>query len=410
MKTYPYIISSNTSQIDPVGDGTELENGVASLEEATAEKTNLYGNYTSAQVYNITQELTNVLAKFGMTPDESSTQLQTVFEQINNDKNIIINGDMLVSQSENAVLGYFKNGNFTYPADRWACWSTVNIGSPPTGIITRNNQQWQFAKRGYNLEFYNYMTSDITLQHHVRYRMEANDSRNLCNFNIINDPFSISILVQHNWGTSKNLTLYLRTPSSKNNFTTTSVIYTQTIAIPTGTPTRIKFEGITTNSPYIINGLELEFIFDAGISTYGDTLQISEIQAENNNSSTSFNYKNYSTELLACQRYFNVITKAYGNTSWVASPAVNNNRIGLFSPFPTEMISSPNITYSTNLTAWPVQLYEFNPGVTNILVNSIITNLSNIKGMALDAQININSGNCRPLIQAQGFIYANSEL
>jgi hypothetical protein len=358
---------------------------------------------------NLYQSLIN--NNIGNIPTNQSYWKKLIFRDTA--QNIIINGDMLVSQSENGVLGYFKNGIYTYPADRWACWSTVTSGTLPTGTIERVTQQWSFSKRGYGINFRTYQTSNTTLQHHQRYRMESNDSRNLCNANIINDFFSISALIKHNWSTAKNLTLNLRTPSFQNNFSTMSLIYTSTIAIASGLTNGViaKFEGITTNSPTIRNGLEIEFVFDAGVSGTINNFFISEVQAENNSICTNFEYKNYSTELLACQRYFNVITRISGQVGLALLPNIDYNRASLSYNFPTEMIKSPSISYTNTSTAWPVQLIETtNATLITRLINSIINTYVNTSSLTLDVELNNTSGNCRPLLQTQGFIYVNSEL
>lgn len=74
MKDQDYIIAVNATNKDAVNQ-EELETGFPSNSKLKSPMHNLYHNYTSEQLYNVVQELKNVLAAAGLTPDNTENQL-----------------------------------------------------------------------------------------------------------------------------------------------------------------------------------------------------------------------------------------------------------------------------------------------------------------------------------------------
>jgi hypothetical protein len=110
------------------------------------------------------------------------------------------------------------------------------------------------------------------------------------------------------------------------------------------------------------------------MATNGATLNITGVQLEVGSSATGFEYRQYTTELCLCQRYYwkNTSVSAYGNMS---IGSADSSTIGIgYAKYPVTMRAVPTVSYSTIRIA---------DGTTATAVSSISYNSSTYENMSV---------------------------
>ena len=279
-------------------------------------------------------------------------------------KNRIINGDMRIDQrNAGASVTATTTSALVYTLDRWAYVASVaskytvqqNAGSvtPPTG-------------------FTNYL-GITSLSAYTP--LAASD-----NFNIQQniEGFNVSDL---GWGTAnaKTVTLSFWVRSSltgafgggvRNSASDRSYLFSYTInSANTWEQKSITIAGDTTGTWLTTNGIGIKLLFGLGVGstssgtantwqagsyiaptgstsvvgTNGATFYITGVQLEVGSSATGFEYVDYTTQLLLCQRY---LFKANDGQN-TGGQAATTGQCQVRTPFPVVMRTSPTITYSS---------------------------------------------------------------
>jgi hypothetical protein len=271
-------------------------------------------------------------------------------------KNRIINGDMRIDQRNAGASITPTNG--TYSLDRWRCAASQtskytvqqNAGSitPPSGFINYLGVTSSSA--------YTVISSDV--------------------FNILEYIEGLNI-ADLDWGTAnaKTVTLSFQVYSSltgtfggalRNSATNRSYPFNYTISSAnTWTQISITIAGDTTGTWLTTNGIGISVAFSLGtgtalsgtagvwaaadyrsatgatsvVGTSGATFYITGVQLEVGTSATGFEYVDYGTQLLMCQRYFQ--RKSAKGQPGPANQAISAMSLGL----PVQLRTDPSISY-----------------------------------------------------------------
>ncbi len=255
-------------------------------------------------------------------------------------KNAIINGGMMVAQSSDLTLSLQTDptaGTCYGAVDMWQAYAYGSGISAGTATqITNAN----CGRTGYALKLSGVSTSGTTYLA-LRHRIE---SRNAVRFK--NQAASFSIRVYHDRGVSTNYALVINKCNSADNFSATTIITgTSSVAVASATETLVKFENISMGD--CSNGFEL-VLKTVTDSTTTKNFEFAEAQLEEGTTATAFEYVDFGTELLRCQRYLEKNTNQYVVTSVYAT-----NRTEGMVPFKVEKRASPTVTSGvTNWSYW----------------------------------------------------------
>jgi len=128
------------------------------------------------------------------------------------------------------------------------------------------------------------------------------------------------------------------------------------------------------------------------VGTNSATFYITGVQLEKGSVATPFEYRQYTTELQLCQRYYTQYSSTYLYNT-VAQGWADAGSEGLVSTFlPTEMRTQPSVSYST------LQLQDFvNAGIA-VTSLAIQTNMSGTKIVSLIASVASGLTQYRPYI------------
>jgi hypothetical protein len=281
-------------------------------------------------------------------------------------RNRIINGAMVIDQ-RNAGASVNLNANGVYSVDRFRAAQLLQTWG--TGVVAA--QQQVDAPAGfYNSVKLTVSTADTSLAATDGYgfvqQIEANNLYDL------------------NWGTAdaKTVTLSFWVKSSltgtfagslvHNGSTNYSYVYTYSIPVAnTWTYISVTVSGQTTNNtPNTGTGAGISVVFDLGsgsnlnatantwtsgtvsrtsgsvnwISNSGATLFLTGVQLEVGTQATSFEYRQYGTELNLCQRYYENVRAGY------IGPSVNGSNNGNAGRFIVEKRAVPTVTWVSNVS------------------------------------------------------------
>lgn len=153
---------------------------------------------------------------------------------------------------------------------------------------------------------------------YARHRIEGAIARE-----IKNKTASVSVLVQHDVGASINYTLTLRKANALDNFSAVTQIAASTaIAVPSGTATVLRFEGVTMGD--CSNGVELEVAGNCG-AVAAKNFQFTEWQVEQGAKATRFAGETLAETIQATERY---LEKSYDLATMPGSVTMNGATVG----------------------------------------------------------------------------------
>jgi hypothetical protein len=195
-------------------------------------------------------------------------------------KNRIINGAMVIDQ-RNAGASQTVTTSGAFTVDRFFVQPT---GASVTTQQVTGSGQYKNALR---------ITGAASVtQCFIQQKIEASNSYDLAGQ-------TVTVTIRASSSTLTSLTCYVeRATAGVDNWSTFATDKTQAITI-TSAPTDYTFQATLSGSA--TNGIR--FIFSTGAFTSG-TLDITGIQLEKGNTATSFDHRQYGTELQLCQRYY----------------------------------------------------------------------------------------------------------
>jgi hypothetical protein len=220
------------------------------------------------------------IATGAITPTQLNTQSQyTGF------KNRIINGAMAIDQRNAGSSQTVTTAGTAYTLDRWTLYTAgANITSQRVSASAAGYQYgWQITGASSN-------TTVVAGQ-----RIESANC-----WDLASQTITLSFKI-YNSGSSTTMTAEPAYPTSVDNFGSVTYFLGTTLTIPNGWSTQTYTFVANSNC---INGLVIYHNFGALGS--GVTRIITGYQIELGSTATSFDYRPYGTELVLCQRYYEV--------------------------------------------------------------------------------------------------------
>jgi len=318
----------------------------------------VYG-YQTAVSYTSNSLIVNSITFNDSTTFNSASSLGT--------RNRIINGNMGIDQRNNgASQTITAAAALAYTVDRWYAYCT---GANVTGQqITNTGTTASPSQKSYQFTGAASVTAIGFAQ-----RIEAVNSYDLANTTAtLSVNLSNSLLTTVTWtayyanstDTFGTLASPTRTQIATGSFTVTSTLtrYSTTISIPSAATTGI------------------EIVFTVGAQTSG-TWAIGNVQLEAGSVATPFERRQYTTELLLCQRYYNLMYCEIGG--------VTASGIGLYISYnyPTIMRATPTTSTSTPTLAGSCTGF----GVGTVYNNSFEVAATNTSGGSGIARMNVYS-------------------
>lgn len=311
-------------------------------------------------------------------------------------KNRIINGNMAIDQrNAGASLSASVVNAYTYSLDRWQYFA--NIASKFTIQQTPSTTETGYATR-VAAGFTNYLATTVGASANVT--VAATDSYLISQFI---EGLNVSDLA---WGTSsaKTVTLSAWVYSSLTGTFGGSIVngagnrsYPFTYSIPTAntwTQISITIAGDTTGTWLTTNGIGVRVYFSLGtgttysgtagawaatsyfsatgatnvISTNSATFYITGVQLEVGSSATGFEYVDYTTQLIMCQRYYE--SKPY---NIICQGAVTNaNAYYLTCPYAVAKRTLPTLVYTFNGgTGFSGTISTVNSGLAAVTIGDV---------------------------------------
>lgn len=209
----------------------------------------------------------------------------------------IVNGGMVIAQRES--LG-FSSGLGT-PPGAYGLVDTYlglidNYTTFTAGTLTQSSTA-PIGRTGYSCVFSGITTTGASTFLDIRQAMESNLA-----VNYINQISSFSGLAYQDTGVTLNYVIEILKADVKNNFTTTTIIATSSpIAVQSGTPTLLKFEGVNLGA--CGNGLLVHITSTIGAVTTKN-FHFTEWQLNIGSFATPFVYRDESESRASCKRRF----------------------------------------------------------------------------------------------------------
>jgi hypothetical protein len=212
-------------------------------------------------------------------------------------RNAIINGDCRVNQRVTAYT--LAKGVYT--------WDVNNLTGPDrhegmaTGTAVSAGTWGQSTtcvagNSGYGFKFAGVTLTGTGILYH-RHRIEAKDAARFKNM-----VASFSVKVYHDVGSNINYTIYVRKANSADNFAAvTAISNSGAISVPTATATTLKYENVSMGD--CSNGIEIEIKIECGAITTKNFCQ-TELQLELGSVATAFEFKDITSEVVSCLRFF----------------------------------------------------------------------------------------------------------
>jgi hypothetical protein len=288
-----------------------------------------------------------------------------------NFKNRIINGAMVIDQRNAGASVTITTANPTYTLDRWAAYGSVtskytvqqNAASvtPPTGfsnylgatssaatsVGSTDYYYLRQAIEGFNSADLGWGTANaktVTLSFQVYSSLTGtfgggirNNANNYCY------PFSYTISSANTW-TSISVTIAGPTSGTWIG-STNGVGMDVNFSLGTGT----TYSG--TAGAWAVGNFVSVTGATSVVGTNGATFYITGVQLEVGSSATGFDYRDFTSELSMCQRYYQQI----GGNSFNGNPlypiigngfAFNTSQVDIFVPLRTTMRTTPTTTSS----------------------------------------------------------------
>jgi hypothetical protein len=244
-------------------------------------------------------------------------------------RNRIINGGMAVAQRPNATL---STSSQIGAVDRFIVFSggtsvSGTIGQVGTAGSTSTNYASFISGASW--------TSGGLV---IGQRIESLNTTDLSSKTI-----TVQAKVYHDTGSSLNFFFNIFKPNSKDNFGSVTQIGSNSSALPCANNVYTTISAtFSIPSGDAANGLYVQ-LFSASISPSNKNFAIGDFQLEIGSTATSFEYRQYGTELALCQRYFckAMTASGYANTT---------TQVGLSGSFPVTMRTSPTMGLTGVLT------------------------------------------------------------
>ena len=240
-------------------------------------------------------------------------------------KNRIINGNFLVWQRGTSVTPAL-NSLTQYVSDRWACYQT---GAATAVAISGGPGNFQYSAAFNGVA----SNTEVTMFQCI----ESTNSYPLYN---VQATFSIYVYAT----VAKTVTLFIDNANSPNVFSSTTNLYSQSFSHPGGS----TWQQFTLSTSTVLpagaqNGIRVRVTFPT--CTAG-TFAITGAQLEAGSTATQFEVRDYGSEFLRCQRYYNrVICNAY---SCIVNGIVYATTLFLGPyQFIVPMLYAPTLTYSS---------------------------------------------------------------
>lgn len=280
----------------------------------------------------------------------------------NIDKNYLMNGGMDLFQrfiSPAPFSGVSLTTSFSYlNADRWAQqFVAAGMGATPATCSSTTVPN-QLSK--YSL---NWIVTPISTnaEMDMYQRIEA-----LVASELSGQVVSIGLMI--NSPSASQMTMELWVPQGPDNYTTESMIYTQTVAFTVGSWQQVKFENITL--PSTVNGLEVRFRLSNWTLLSGPyNVYMTQFGLMKNSTFDGFNRfgGHITTEIYSCQRYFEKTYNFEVNPGTVtATPIfkanISNNGGLMGEPYKVPKRIPPSVTLYNPNTGSAGQVVTFGSG------------------------------------------------
>ena len=281
-------------------------------------------------------------------------------------KNLIINGDMRISQRATTVNNISTTDTY-YTADRWKLW-IGNAGTFTNSITTVDDVRVPGFRQGFKLECTSAVGSLGSSSSLIfTYNMERHDSLSVKKGYPDAEYITVSFYVKSSVTGKYVLEIYdnVNTRHCSKGYTINrpNVWEYKTITFPPDFTGRLHpantlgfafYWWLVAGSTYA--GGELTETWQGVVAnqragggtgniglTNGATWEITGIQAEIGKVATPFEYLDYTTQLELCQRYFHKINGTTGGYRWLYSIDGSYNYIRATIIHPVEMRGAPSV-------------------------------------------------------------------
>ena len=190
-----------------------------------------------------------------------------------------------------------------YTVDRWYAYSTgANVtGQQIAGAYTSSQYRYQFTG-----------AASVTAIGFGQ-RIEAKNC-----FDLANTTATLSCYISNSLLTTVTWTAYYATTTADTFGSLASPTVTQ-IATGTFTVSSTRTQYTTNISIPSAATTGIQIVFTVGAQTSG-TWVIDSVQLEKGSTATSFDYRDYGTELMLCQRYFETGTMEWNGYHYAGGP------------------------------------------------------------------------------------------
>jgi len=290
-------------------------------------------------------------------------------------KNRIINGAMVIDQrNAGASQTFTAAAALAYAVDRWYGYCTganvtgQQIAGGTTPTVTQNRYRFTGAASVTAVGF--------------GQRIEQKNSYDLAGSTCtLSADLAISATL-----TTITWTAYYATTTADTFGSLASPTVTQ---IATGTftvsATVTNFSANISVPAAATTGIQI--LFTVGALTAGLTWTIGNVQLEKGSTATSFDVRNYGTELLLCERYYQIIDGFAGIAS-------STTAVSAVSTFPVTMRTSPSVGTTAALRIT-------DPGVADYTQSS--GNVAIASGRVSSSGVQVSLGNFTTLVQRFGY-------
>ena len=259
-------------------------------------------------------------------------------------KNLIINGDMRISQRGTS---FTINGSSAYTLDRWA----VSRGSISSLTVTQNTSTGlDDHPNALKVECTADASQASGTDTWIRYGVEDIDSQNILNYPNTNKHISLSFWARANTAGQYSVSVTAGGFSAAlyvSPFTLNANIWEyKTVTIPppaqwstsSGYGLRIYFDlgsGTTYQTSAVNRWIYSNNDYSSSGNTRvtgvnGRTFEVTGVQLEVGKNATEFEHRSYGEELALCQRYYQEIGKGSTTNNFIASGFIDSNGLNFY--------------------------------------------------------------------------------
>ncbi len=332
-------------------------------------------------------------------------------------RNRIINGAMVIDQRNSGASVTPTASAQTYTVDRWAFFPTQaskfsvqqNAGSvtPPAGfrnylgvtslssysVLSSDTFVCEQAIEGFNVYDLGFGTANaqtVTVSFWVRSSLTGTFGGCLSNGGISRAyPFSYTITTANTWE-QKSITI----PGDTSGTWATNNTSGMFLRFGLGSGSTYTASAGAWGAGNIVQPTGTVSV----VGTNAATWYVTGCQLERGTQATSFEYRQYGTELALCQRYFLRLSSTrtfhiFGGACWQSS----SSSAVLAMPTPTSMRSSPLVTYSGGLlingstangTVSAISVVDYNPSSIGLVIATNAVLVAGQAGALIDSGSN----------------------